>query len=553
MKRQLWSFHGGIHPPQHKQESTQRPIAPATIAPELVIPLHQHIGESPEPIVQVGDQVLKGQKIARAQGYVSASVHASSSGTVIAIEERPIPHPSGLSAPCIVIKTDGEDRWYTPRPEEHHYTAMEPSHLRNLVRTAGIVGLGGAGFPSFIKLNPTGHPIETLILNGVECEPYITCDDMLMRERADEIVAGAKIMRHALHAHQVLIAIEDNKPQAIAAMQQATASAEGIEVAVVPTRYPQGGEKQLIKVLTGKECPSHGLPFQIGIVVQNVATAYAIHRAINHCQPLVSRIVTISGDGVKEPCNLEVPIGTPLQHLLEQCGGTTGNVERVVIGGPLMGFAVHSTAVPVIKTSNCILVTRKPATAPAPEMPCIRCGACAEACPVELLPQQLYWHARAKEFDKTQEYDLFDCIECGCCAYVCPSNIPLVHYYRFAKTEIWAQEREKEKADLARQRHESRLARLAREQAEKEAKLAQKKAALLEKAQSGDQVGDKGETDKQAAIQAALERAKAKKEQQPEPPKNTEALTPAQQRQVDEADARRERVDAAVASSKEAE
>ncbi len=553
MSRQLWSFHGGIHPPQYKELSNQRPIAQAAIAAELVIPLHQHIGQSAAPIVEIGAQVLKGQEIARAQGYVSASVHASSSGTVIAIEERPIPHPSGMSAPCIVIATDGEDRWQKQPPVDGHYTEMEPSHLRNLVRAAGIVGLGGAGFPSFIKLNPTGKVIDTLIFNGVECEPYITCDDMLIRERASEIVAGINIMRHALQAREVLVAIEDNKPEAIAAMRQASANANesGIEVVIVPTRYPQGGEKQLIKVLTGKEVPSNGLPFQIGIVVQNVATAYAIHRAINHGQPLVSRIVTITGDGVKEPRNLEVPIGTPIQHLIDQCGGTTGDIERVIIGGPMMGFAMHSTAIPLIKTSNCILVTRKPDQPPPLEMPCIRCGACAEVCPVELLPQQLYWHARAKEFDKTQEYDLFDCIECGCCSYVCPSNIPLVHYYRFAKTEIWSQEREKEKADQARKRHEFRLSRIEREQFEKEARLAQKRAAVQQKADSG----DKGEADKQATIQAALDRAQAKKEQQQEPPKNTAALTPAQQRLVDEADARRARLDAATtaASNKEAE
>ena len=525
MTRQLWRFHGGIHPPQHKEASTRLPIALAALPKELVIPLHQHIGEAAEPIVKVGDHVLKGQEIGRAQGYVSASVHASSSGTVVAIEERPIPHPSGLSATCIVIATDGEDRWHTASPKGH-YTEIEPSHLRNLVRSAGIVGLGGAGFPSFIKLNPTGKVIDTLILNGVECEPYITCDDMLMRERAGGIVAGAKIMLHALQAHKALIAIEDNKPQAIAAMRQATVGEMEFEVVAVPTRYPQGDGRQLVKVLTGKEVPSNGLSSHIGIVVHNVATAYTVDRAINHGQPLVSRIVTITGDGVREPRNLEVPIGTPIQHLLDLCG-VVEDVERIVIGGPLMGYAMHSTHVPVIKTSNCILVNRKPATPPAPEMPCIRCGACAEVCPVELLPQQLYWYARAKEFDKTQEYDLFDCIECGCCAYVCPSSIPLVHYYRFAKTEIWAQEREKEKSDLARQRHEFRLTRMEREQAEKEARLAQKKAALQEQSVTTEA------SDKQAAIQAALERARAKKEQQAGSPNEvkqnpgaTESLSP---------------------------
>ncbi len=542
MSRQLWSFHGGIHPPQYKELSNQRPIAQSSLAAELVIPLHQHIGQSPEPIVQVGDYVLKGQELAHAQGYVSAPVHASSSGTVVAIEERAIPHPSGLNALCVVLATDGEDRWLEQQLDERHYTAIEPSHLRNLIRSAGIVGLGGAGFPTFIKLNPTGRVIDTLILNGVECEPYITCDDLLMRERSTEILAGIKIMRHALQAGEVLIAIEDNKPEAIAIMQQAIANEPGIEVVSVPTRYPQGGEKQLIKVLTGKECPSSGLPFQIGVVLNNVATAYAIHRAVNHGQPLVSRIVTITGDGIKEPRNLEVPIGTPIQHLIDQCGGTSGEIERIIIGGPMMGFAMHSSAIPLIKTSNCILATRQPEQPAAPEMPCIRCGACAEVCPVELLPQQLYWHARAKEFDKTQEYDLFDCIECGCCSYVCPSNIPLVHYYRFAKTEIWSQEREKEKADQARKRHEFRLSRIEREQAEKEARLALKRAAVQEKSETP----DKGEAEKQALIQAALARAQAKKESQQEPPKNTAELTPAQQRIIDEADARRQRLDAAA-------
>ena len=550
MSRQLWSFHGGIHPPQFKELSNQRPIAQSSLAAELVIPLHQHIGQSPEPIVQVGDYVLKGQELAHAQGYVSAPVHASSSGTVVAIEERAIPHPSGLNALCIVLATDGEDRWLEQPLDERHYTEIEPSHLRNLIRAAGIVGLGGAGFPTFIKLNPTGRVIDTLILNGVECEPYITCDDLLMRERAPEIVAGIRIMLHALQAGEVLIAIEDNKPEAIAIMQRAVANEAGMEVVTVPTRYPQGGEKQLIKVLTGKECPSNGLPFQIGIVLNNVATAYAIHRAIHHGQPLVSRIVTITGDGIKEPRNLEVPIGTPIQHLIDQCGGTDGDIERIIIGGPMMGFAMHSSAIPLIKTSNCILATRRPEQPPALEMPCIRCGACAEACPVELLPQQLYWHARAKEFDKTQEYDLFDCIECGCCSYVCPSNISLVHYYRFAKTEIWSMEREKEKADQARKRHEFRLSRIEREQAEKEARLAQKRAAVQEKAETP----DKGDADKQALIQAALARAQAKKESQQEPPKNTAELTPAQQRLVDEADARRQRLDAAAnTQSKESE
>ncbi len=530
MIRKLFSFKGGIHPPQYKELSNQEPIRQAELPKYLVLPLHQHIGESAIPCVEVGEHVLKGQLVATAQGYVSAPVHASSSGTIAAIEERSIPHPSGQEALCIVIETDGNDTRFD-QPSKEPYQEMEAGHLRHLIRCAGIVGLGGAGFPAAIKLNPLGSQVDTLIINGVECEPYITCDDMLMRERSEQIVAGVDIMSHALQAKEVLIAIEDNKPEAIAAMQQATEGRD-IEVVVVPTLYPQGGEKQLIKVLTDKECPSNGLPIHIGIVVHNVGTAAAVHNAIDQGNPLVSRIVTVTGDGIKNPCNLEVPFGISMHELIEQCGGMSSDVDRVVMGGPMMGFAMHRTNIPVIKTANCILaVTQDFAAAPSDTMPCIRCGACADVCPVQLLPQQLHWYAKSKEFDRAQDYNLFDCIECGCCAYVCPSNIPLVQYYRFAKTEIWALERDKEKSELAKLRHDNRQSRLEREKAEKAARLAKKKAALAKKTDGA------GKNEKQAAIQAAMDRAKAKKA---EPTKNTDKLTPAQQKQIDEADTRRQ-------------
>ena len=531
MIRQLFRFNGGVHPPQHKTVSTGQPIRPARLAKQLVLPLHQHIGESAEPVVAVGARVLKGQLVARAAGFVSAPVHASSSGTVVAIEERPIPHPSGLRATCIVIDTDGEDRW-GDKMAPVDYVNDDPSHLRNTIRKAGIVGLGGAGFPSFIKLNPTaGKVIDTLILNGVECEPYITCDDMVMRERPEQIVEGVKIIRHALQARECVIAVEDNKPEAFEALRAAVADTD-IQVVQVPTLYPQGSEKQLIKVITDKECPSDGLPFQIGVVVHNVGTAVAVHRAINLGEPLVSRIVTVTGDGVAQPCNLDVPMGTPINELLSECGGVSGPVDRIIMGGPMMGFALHDEHVPVIKTTNCVLAaTRQNVAAPSQVMPCIRCGACAEACPVMLLPQQLYWYSRAKEFDKVQDYHLFDCIECGCCAYVCPSNIPLVHYYRYAKSEIWAAEREKEKADVARKRHEFRLERIERDKAEREAKMAKKRDAVKKPV-----VDD---VDKQSEIQAAMARAAAKKAKQAEAPKNIDNLTEAQQTQIDKADSRR--------------
>ncbi len=525
----LWDFHGGIHPEQNKLQSTSLPSSAAQMPSKLVLPLHQHIGEAAEPIVEVGDTVLKGQKIASASGYVSAPLHAPTSGTIIDISEYPIPHPSGLSALAIVIEPDGRDEWIQ-QASIQHYTEADPSRLRNIIREAGIVGLGGAGFPSFIKLNPGSQKkIKTLILNGVECEPYITCDDMLMREDAHSIIEGVHIMRHALQAEECVIAIEDNKPEAYESICKAATGIPGLRVALVPTRYPQGSEKQLVQVITGKEVPSNGLALHIGVVCHNVATAAAIYRAIHLGQPLISRMVTVTGEAIPQPRNFEVLIGTPMDELLQQCGAEFDQIERLVMGGPMMGFALHEINLPVIKTTNCIIAaTRKELGQDRPAMPCIRCGACADVCPVKLLPQQLYWHARAKELDKVQEYDLFDCIECGCCSYVCPSSIPLVQYYRFAKGAIWTQEQEHKKSDQARERHEFRLMRIEREKQEREAKRAQKKAprpktdsarpAPVDGAQMGDKMRqeamaqrDSAQAARQTEIQAALARVQAKK------------------------------------------
>jgi electron transport complex protein RnfC len=535
MSRRLWTFHGGLHLPEHKAESTGQPLRVALLPRQIILPLHQHIGAPAKPVVEVGEHVLKGQMVAQPEGYVSAPVHASTSGTVVAIEERPIPHPSGLDAPCIIIEPDGEDTWHAShQAPETDYTHTNPSHLRNIIRDAGIVGLGGAGFPTFIKLNPGPRTeIETLILNGAECEPYITCDDMLMRERADEVVAGARIMRHALHARECVIGIEDNKPEAIAAIREALGRASTeIELVVVPTRYPTGGEKQLIKIITGKEVPSQGLPIDVGIVCHNVSTAAAVYRAVERAEPLISRVVTVTGAGAAQPQNVEVRIGTPVADVLEFCGGTAGSVQELLLGGPMMGVHIHDMVVPITKTANCILAMSAEELSPyrrGPARNCIRCGACTEACPASLLPQQLYWHARAKDFDKAQDYNLFDCIECGCCAFVCPSNLPLVQFYRFAKTEIWAQEREKKKSDLARRRHEFRVERQEREKAERAARMKAKKAAV----KSG------GDDKKKEAIKAAMERAKAKRDQGEAKPKNVDDLTPEQQRKIAEVDARR--------------
>jgi len=517
--RKLHHFHGGLHLEFHKSMSMAAAVERAPLPKELVLPLHQHIGEPAEPVVAVGDTVLKGQRIARATDYVSAPVHASTSGRVVAIEERPVPHPSGLSAPCIVIESDGEDRWCERRPVAD-YRKLDPSALRNRIRDAGIVGMGGAGFPSHIKLNPAqDHAIETLILNGAECEPYITCDARLMQERPREIIDGLKIMRHALHARQCLIGIEDNKPEAIAALREALTAEEStfIEICVIPTIYPAGGEKQLIKVLTGREIPRNSLPASMGIVCHNVGTAAAVYRAIVHGEPLVSRFVTVTGEACEQPRNLEVAIGTPVATLLDAAACRREAMAELILGGPMMGFQLPGEDVPVVKTSNCILALPQDHRRNGqPVMPCIRCGACADVCPACLLPQQLYWYSHARDMDRVQDHYLFDCIECGCCAYVCPSHIPLVHYFRFAKTEIWAREREKKKADLARRRHEFRLERLEREKREKEERQRRKKELLKQK-----QAGKDGEEDaKKAAIEAAMQRVRARREEQHAAAKN---------------------------------
>ncbi len=538
--QRLWHFFGGLRLAGHKAMSMKEPVKAAPIPKQLVIPVQQHIGSAAEPIVKPGERVLKGQMLARATEYVSAPIHASTSGKVVAIEERPVPHPSGLPGLCIVLESDGEDRWKELQPHPD-YTELDPSALRNVIRDAGIVGLGGAGFPSFIKLNPgPDNSVDTLILNGAECEPYITCDAMLMQEHPRRIIDGLLIMKHALRAKQCIIAIEDNKKVAHTLLVNALHEheAEFIKIVQIPTIYPTGGEKQLIKVLTGKEIPSHHLPINLGIICHNVATAVAVADAVELGKPLISRIVTFTGELLSKPCNLEVLIGTPFSDLFDFCHYQPKESERILMGGPMMGFIIPDNHIPVIKTTNCILVQDKQKTSRPPAMPCIRCGRCADVCPARLLPQQLYWYAHAKDFDKVQDYHLFDCIECGCCAHVCPSNIPLVQYYRFAKTEIWAQEREKKKADLARRRHEFKLFRLERKKQEDEARKRRKKA-LLQKAKD---TGGTEKDSKKAEIEAALARVKAKREQQSRQRKNVENLTPQQQQTIEAVEERRRRL-----------
>lgn len=547
---QLFKFKGGVKPETNKAVSVTAPIAIAPLPAQLIVPLHQSIGGMPRPLVKAGERVLKGQRIGDPDKWISAAVHAPTSGTVVSVEERIASHPSGLPTLSVVIEPDGRDEWIERAPLD--YASLEPERVRERLRDFGVVGLGGAVFPSHAKLVAAkAVPMEELVINGAECEPFMTCDDMLMRERAEEIVRGVGIFRDLLAPKRVLIGIEDNKPEALAAMRAAVQIVgENFEVVAVPTRYPAGGAKQLIRVLTGKEVPASTRSPEMGVQCFNVATAYTAWRAIAQGEPVLSRIVTLTGN-VAQPRNWEVLLGTPLRDLIA-LGQPKADTTGYVMGGPMMGFEMPSLDAPIVKATNCIIAASPTLfPPPAPEMPCIRCGACAQACPHELQPFELYWFARARNFGKTQEYNIFDCIECGCCSYVCPSHIPLVQYFRFAKSEIWAREREKNQADAAKARFEFRNEREEREKAEKAERLAKAAAAKAAAAKpasegvSGQSVAGTDNTAatldpeaiKKATIAAAMERAKRQRESVQ--PKNTEGLTAAQSEEIAEIEARR--------------
>ncbi|MBS1159976.1 MAG: Electron transport complex, RnfABCDGE type, subunit [Proteobacteria bacterium] len=565
---QLFKFKGGVKPATNKTQSVSQPIAIAPLPSHVAVPLHQSIGGTPRPIVAVGDKVLKGQKIGEADGWISAAVHAPTSGTVIHVGQQTVPHPSGLAADCVVIEPDGKDEWIERKAVD--YRSLAPETVRELLREAGVVGLGGAVFPTHGKLTPAKSvPMEQLVINGAECEPFITCDDLLMRERGEEVVRGAAIFRDLLQPQKVLIGIEDNKPEAVAAMQAAVkAVGEDFEVIAVPTRYPAGGAKQLIRVLTGKEVPNGKRSTDLGVQCFNVATAYTAWRALAHGEPVISRLVTVTGN-VAKPRNYEALIGTPMDELLA-LGEPKADTNGIIMGGPMMGFLVPDVKVPVVKATNCLIAHSDALFPPkAPEMPCIRCGECARACPHELQPFEMYWFSRAKNFGKTQEYNIFDCIECGCCSFVCPSRIPLVQYFRFAKSEIWAREKEKKASEIAKTRFEFKQFRDEREKQEKAEKLAKaaaaqaaKKAAEAAAAQATGEAAEAvpppaaAETSpadavKKAAIQAAMARAKAQREAAAS--RNTESLTAEQQQDIQAIEARRMASGLAVPAEPKAE
>jgi len=503
----LWDFPGGVHPAENKKQSNKTELVHAAIPSEIVLPLKQHIGKAGNLLIAVGDTVLKGQQLTASDSGFTVPVHAPTSGQVTAIEPRTVAHPSGLSELCAVITPDGNDTWCEKTPVAD-YTQESADALIDVIRLAGISGMGGAGFPTAKKIQSGIARTEILIVNAAECEPYITADDKLMQEHADELIQGIEIVEHILKPKLTIIGIEDNKPAAIKALEQAAMNKD-IVIRVIPTKYPSGGEKQLIKILTNKEVPSGAIPADIGILVQNVGSLYSIKRAVIDGEPVVNRVVTLTGKTFKQPRNVWTLLGTPVQALLDEFGYKADKkLQRLIMGGPMMGFTLPHAQVPITKTANCILAPkRREIASDQYEMECIRCSQCAEACPASLLPQQLQWYAKSQEYEKLEELNLKDCIECGACAFVCPSEIPLVQYYRQAKAEIRTRAQEAAAAERAKLRFEEKKARMEREKAERENRF--KKAA-------DDRRKDMKASGGDDAIAAAIARVKAQKE-------NTEA------------------------------
>ncbi len=501
-KNKIWDFNGGIHPPEMKTQSNGTPLRQVPLAQRFVIPLKQHIGAEGELCVSVGDKVLRGQPLTRGRGKM-LPVHAPTSGTVTAIAPHSTAHPSALAELSVIIDADGEDCWI-PRDGWADYRSRSREELIERIHQFGVAGLGGAGFPTGVKLQGGGDKIETLIINAAECEPYITADDRLMQDCAAQVVEGIRILAHILQPREILIGIEDNKPQAISMLRAVLADSHDISLRVIPTKYPSGGAKQLTYILTGKQVPHGGRSSDIGVLMQNVGTAYAVKRAVIDGEPITERVVTLTGEAIARPGNVWARLGTPVRHLLNDAGFCPSADQMVIMGGPLMGFTLPWLDVPVVKITNCLLApSANELGEPQEEQSCIRCSACADACPADLLPQQLYWFSKGQQHDKATTHNIADCIECGACAWVCPSNIPLVQYFRQEKAEIAAIRQEEKRAAEAKARFEARQARLERE---KTARLERHKSAAVQPAAK-----DKD------AIAAALARVKEKQAQATQP------------------------------------
>lgn len=461
---------GGIHPEYRKSLTSELAIVALPLPARLYIPLQQHIGAPAEALVAAGDQVGKGQLIARSQGDLSASKHAPTSGTIEAIAEVPGPHPSGLAQTMIILIPDGADTWAElPAPIAEPFAAA-PAVISERVAASGIVGLGGAAFPTAIKLGlGERRQLDTLLINGAECEPYLTCDDRIMREHAAEVIDGARLMGHALGVAQIRIAIEDNKPQAIAAMLAAAMACTDVTVMSLPTQYPMGSERHLVQAVTGRETPAKALTAELGVVVHNVGTARAVHRAVRFGQPLTHRVVTVSGAAVCQPKNIETPIGAPLNDLIAFCGGFASAPQRVINGGPMMGQPLTSLDVPVVKGTSAILALTAEELGEQPASPCIRCGSCVSVCPCGLVPVEMAAYIRKDKLDGAARLGVADCIGCGSCSWVCPAHIPLLHFFNYAKGRLRTDSLAQRKIEHTRPLVEARTQRLEKAAARAEA------------------------------------------------------------------------------------
>lgn len=472
----LFKIRGGVHPDGRKQLTASQAIEELPLPPLLHIPLQQHIGAPAAPLVHRGQMVKKGQLLARSQGTISAPVHAPTSGRIMGIGGYPAHHASGLLVRTITLKPDHLDEWIDNHKPVQDPLTLEPEEIVRQVTAAGVVGMGGATFPSGVKLHLSKrYKLHTLVINGAECEPYMTCDDRLMREQPKEILAGVLLMARALGVERVLFAIENNKPEAQFALRNTAESHAGVEIVGLPIRYPMGSAKQLVQALTGKETPARGRTADLGVVVHNVATAMAVHDALYNGQPMISRVMTVTGGAIQRPRNLRVPLGTPLSHLVDYCGGFNQQPARLISGGPMMGQPLPSLRVPAVKGSNSLLALTADEIDTRPEMPCIRCASCVQACPCGLVPLEMAAHIRAGSLDASVHLGLLDCIACGSCAYVCPSHIPLVQYFNYAKGELTARQRAQHKQGETKRLAEARSERMeAIKRAKREAMLKRK-------------------------------------------------------------------------------
>ncbi len=427
----LKTFKGGVHPEEEKQRTEEKAIETMPLPSQIVIPLQQHIGTPAEPVVQKGDVVTAGQVIGEAKKYVSIPVHASISGTVVAVESRP--HPLGSQLLAVVIERD-ETESLIPVSDNPDFMNLSVDEIKKRILQAGIAGMGGAAFPAHVKLSPPpDKKIDTLLINGAECEPFLTSDHRLMCEHPQEILQGVRILKKILNAKKVIIGIESNKPDAIKAFSKKLSRKKDIQVQPLMVKYPQGGEKQLIKAITGREVPSGGLPMDIGCVVQNVGTAFAVYEAVRYQKPLVERIVTVTGSGIIEPKNIRARIGTPVKDLIAFCGGFTESAAKLIHGGPMMGISQLTDEVPVIKGSSGILVLDEKTANQVPENPCISCARCVDLCPMKLMPNWLATQIEYKKYELARSQGLFDCMECGSCSFICPARRNLVHYIKLGK------------------------------------------------------------------------------------------------------------------------